>query len=329
IRSRVSSLGRTAGRPRATCCATLRMAALRSRTPIWPVRWIIGTRFAKRTAPSRSSPAPSEGLEPEVDMGTRLLVLLPLLAGLPPHPATLPGNVVDIVAGDFYFRAPDTIPAGLTTLRLRVLQGGHIAVLVKLDSGYTASDLLRARREGHNRPAWVHFIGGPGFPPPGATANTTLVLAPGQYLLMCDVADEHGVRHFEKGMFRPLVVRAVAGAGVVALPHADVVVSERDYAFAFSAPLRAGQRVLRVVNEGAVMHEFRLVHVLPGHTGEESLRWKPQDNTPRPDEDVTAIVGLLPGGEVETTVSLVSGEYVALCVSQISHGMIQIVRVSP
>ena len=262
-------------------------------------------------------------------MRTRLLVLLPLLAGLPPHPATLPGNVVDIVAGDFYFRAPDTIPAGLTTLRLRVLQGGHIAVLLRLDSGYTASDLLRARREGHNRPAWVHFIGGPGFPPPGATANTTLVLAPGQYLLMCDVADEHGVRHFEKGMFRPLVVRAVAGAGVVALPHADVVVSERDYAFAFSAPLRAGQRVLRVVNEGAVMHEFRLVHVLPGHTGEESLRWKPQDNTPRPDEDVTAIVGLLPGGEVETTVSLVSGEYVALCVSQISHGMIQIVRVSP
>src|ERR1051326_789438 len=233
MRSRVFSLGRTASRPRATSSAVLRLAASPSRTPIWLGRWIIGTRFARRIAPSRSSPATSEGLEPEVDMRTRLLLLLPLLAGLPPHPATLPGNVVDIVAGDFYFRAPDTIPAGLTTLRLRVLQGGHIAVLLRLDSGYTASDLLRARREGHNRPAWVHFIGGPGFPPPGATANTTLVLAPGQYLLLCDVADEHGVRHFEKGMFRPLVVRAVAGAGVVALPHADVVVSERDYAFAF------------------------------------------------------------------------------------------------
>src|ERR1043166_4806682 len=128
------------------------MAALPSRTPIWLGRWIIGTRFARRIAPSRSSPATSEGLEPEVDMRTRLLLLLPLLAGLPPPPATPPGNLVDIVRGDFYFRAPDTIPAGLTTLRLRVLQGGHIAVLLRLDSGYTASDLLRARREGHNHP---------------------------------------------------------------------------------------------------------------------------------------------------------------------------------
>src|ERR1051326_7963375 len=164
MRSRVFSLGRTASRPRATSSAVLRLAASPSRTPIWLGRWIIGTRFARRIAPSRSSPATSEGLEPEVDMRTRLLLLLPLLAGLPPHPATLPGNVVDIVAGDFYFRAPDTIPAGLTTLRLRVLQGGHIAVLLRLDSGYTASDLLRARREGHNRPALVALQRRPRLP---------------------------------------------------------------------------------------------------------------------------------------------------------------------
>src|SRR4051812_37425027 len=78
----------------------------------------------------------------------------------------LPGHVVDVVARDFFLQAPDTIDAGLTTLRLRVAQGEHIAVLVRLDSGYTASDLLRARREGHSRPPWMHFIGGPGFPPP-------------------------------------------------------------------------------------------------------------------------------------------------------------------
>ena len=89
-----------------------------------------------------------------------MLAALALLLGssepIPLSPATLPGHVVDVVARDFFLQAPDTIPAGLTTLRLRVMQGEHIAVLVRLDSGHTALDLLRARRQGHPRPAWMH-----------------------------------------------------------------------------------------------------------------------------------------------------------------------------
>ena len=242
--------------------------------------------------------------------------------------AVLPGNVVDIVARDFFFQAPDTIPAGLTTLRLRVDQGGHIAVLVRLDSGHTAADLLRSRREGTARPPWARFLGGPGFPGPGQTANATLTLAPGNYLLMCDVDDRSGMRHFEKGMFHPLVVRPALSSKAASLPRADVVATMRDHRYEFSAPIRPGQRVLRIVNQGSVMHEFRVAHVLPGHTGQESLAWKPGDKAPRPDEDVTAIVGLVPGAELTTTVPFVAGEYVVLCVSQIAHGMIQIVRVA-
>ena len=264
-------------------------------------------------------------------MRTRAMLLLPLtlLAWMPPHPAVLPGHVVDIVAGDFFFRAPDTIPAGLTTLRLRVVRGGHIAVLLRLDSGYTAADLLRSRREGHARPAWVHFLGGPGFPGSGGTANATLLLTPGNYLLMCDVADEHGVHHFERGMFHPLVVRTATPAAAESLPPADAVVTEHDSSFALSGPLHAGQRVLRIVNGGSMMHEFRLVHLLPGHTLQQSLQWTPQSKSPRPDEDVAAIVGLLPGGELETTLQLVPGTYVAFCVAQFAHGMVQVVNVAP
>jgi plastocyanin len=250
-----------------------------------------------------------------------------------PHERTnagaLPGNVVDVVARDFFFQAPDTIPAGLTTLRLRVEQGGHIAVLVRLDSGHTVADLLRARREGHPRPGWAHFIGGPGFPPSGGTANATMTLTPGYYVLICDVRDTSGMRHFEKGMFHALVVRPrAATARSASPPRADVIATMRDYSFDFSAPIHSGERTLRVVNGGSVMHEFRVVHVLPGHTGRESLAWKPGDKTPRPDEDVTAIVGLVPGAELTTTVPFVAGEYVVLCVPQIAHGMIQVVRVA-
>jgi plastocyanin len=274
-------------------------------------------------------------------MRPRVLILLFLAAWRSPlatvqsaQPASapkLPGHVVDVVAGDFFFRAPDTIPAELTTLRLRVLQGGHIALLVRLDSGHTAADLLRSRHEGHPRPAWVHFIGGPGFPSPTGSANATLVLVPGNYVLMCDVADRDGMRHFEKGMFHPIVVRAngMTAPRAVSLPAADAVVTMRDHVFEFSKPIRAGVRVLRVVNQGSVMHEFRVVHVLPGHTGRESIAWKPTDSTPRPDEDVTAIVGLVPGSDLVTTIPFTEGEYVVLCVPQLSHGMIQVLRVSP
>ncbi len=77
------------------------------------------------------------------------------------------------------------------------------------------------------------------------------------------------------------------------------------------------------------MHEFRLVHILPGRTAAEALAWTPDDKTPRPDEDVTAIVGLMPGAEAATTVALRAGEYAAFCVPQIAHHMIQIFRVLP
>jgi hypothetical protein len=261
-----------------------------------------------------------------------VLVALPSLALAATRPPTagLPGHVVDVVARDFFLQAPDTIPAGLTTLRLRVPQGDHIAVLMRLDAGHTAADLLRARQAGRPRPPWAHLVGGPGFPAPGGTANATTVLAPGHYLLLCDVAAPDGVRHFEKGMFRPLVVQAAgaAGASDAALPRADAVVTMRDHVFVLSGPLRAGTRVLRVVNAGTVLHEFRLVRVLPGHTGRESLAWSPGDKAPRPDEDVTALVGIPPSGALATTVTLEPGEYVALCVPQLAHGMIRVLRVS-
>jgi len=53
------------------------------------------------------------------------LSILSLLALAPLRHEThaagvLPGHIVDVVAGDFYLQAPDTIPAGLTTLRIHV-----------------------------------------------------------------------------------------------------------------------------------------------------------------------------------------------------------------
>src|SRR5664279_2935723 len=130
----------------------------------------------------------------------RLLVaafaLLRLAAVTPP---ALPGHVVDVVEGDYYITAPDSIPAGLTTLRLRSVSGGHGVWLVKLPAGKTPADFIAATRE-HDIPPWAEAQAGPGFPATGQTANATYLLGAGNYLLVCFVRGADGVPHSKTGM---------------------------------------------------------------------------------------------------------------------------------
>jgi hypothetical protein len=256
----------------------------------------------------------------------------------------LPGLVVDLVAGDFFFRGPDTIPPGLTTFRLRAIQGGHAAWVVRIPPGHTVAELLDAAAA-HGPPRWATNLGGPGFPPKGGTANATMVLEPGEYALVCYVRAEAPPSaaagaaataqtpgtHVQRGMIRRLVVRATPGHPRTpgALPAPSATVRMVDHEFRVSAPLRAGRQVLRVVNAGRAPHEFKLYRVLPGRTGAESLAWTPESGTPPPDEEVAALATLPPGGALTMTVELGAGEYTLFCVPQLARGMKQIVRVLP
>lgn len=246
----------------------------------------------------------------------------------------LPGNVVDVTAGDYFLRAPDTIPAGLTTFRLRVLQGGHAAWIIRVPAGHRASELV-APSTASGPPKWATNLGGPGFPPEKGTTNAVLVLQPGEYALICYVekpgANGHaGQSHAQLGMMRAFVVRAASNGGATrSLPTADVTVTMVDHAFRLSAPLHEGRQVVRVVNAGHTLHEFKLLHVLPGHTGRESLDWTPRSQTPPPDEDAGTAATLPPGGAITLIFDLQAGEYTVFCVPQMSHGMKRVVRVLP
>jgi len=137
----------------------------------------------------------------------------------------LPGHVVDVVAGDYFFRAPDTIPAGLVTLRMRTLPGagGHIAVLVRLAPGHHVADFIAAERAGKPSP-WAQSLGGPGFPEPGGYANATLLLDAGEYALACFVlgpTPTPKTPHFELGMYHSFFVTAPKKAVTESLPKPD------------------------------------------------------------------------------------------------------------
>src|SRR5436853_7850502 len=89
----------------------------------------------------------------------------------PPAPGP---SVVTITATDYAFGGPDTIPAGLVTLRLvNVGKEPHQAGLVRIDSGKTGTAVEAALESPGPPPAWMVFVGGPDVVPAGDTANAT------------------------------------------------------------------------------------------------------------------------------------------------------------
>ena len=117
-------------------------------------------------------------------------------------------NVVVVKTSDYGFDAPDTVHAGLTTLRLVTNPGQeiHQVGLIRIDSGKTPADLFNAMKNPGPLPAWAKEIAGVNPPAPGQTADATLTLEPGNYLLVCFVPSPDGVPHVAKGMSRPMTV---------------------------------------------------------------------------------------------------------------------------
>ena len=252
--------------------------------------------------------------------------------------AGLPGRVVRVEAGEFFLRAVDTIPAGLTTFELRQVgmverrvraggasldsltfdrgdqtRGFHMLWIVRLDDGRTATDFARALQAGAATP-WARSLGGPGFALPPGTTNATLALEPGAYVLVCHVgsAREDLTRHHARnGMFRALTVVPSRAPGA-SLPAADVVVRvAEDGTLHFSGPVVAGRRVVRVENASARDYEFLVRRVLPGHTAAEALAWRRSGRLARaPFLPVGGLSDVPPrGGTLTTTITLVAGDH--------------------
>lgn len=273
-----------------------------------------------------------------------LLSLLLCTARVAPAQATssptLPGNVVDVKAAEFFFRAPDTIPAGLTTFRL--LQAGfvverlaagalrrdlvadkgdntrgmHMLWVVRLDSGKSIGDLHRAAAAGERMTGWARQMGGPLFILPPATTNATIDLAPGNYALVCYVGSAHEDRsryHLLHGMFRALTVMPSTTRWPP--PAVDVVATiDPTGVVSFSKPLRAGRVVVRVDNQSNDDHELKVRLVPDGMTGAQFLAQPGVQG-----ESAGGLSSIPPKGTVITTLDLRPGEYVIGTHTSIRH----------
>jgi hypothetical protein len=244
-------------------------------------------------------------------------------------------NVVTVTATDYAFAAPDTIPAGLTTLRMvNIGMEPHEAGLARIDNGKTLAEVRRAMLAPGAPPAWAVFVGGPDVVVPGDTANSTQALSPGTYVLLCFFPSPDGKMHLERGMMRQLVVKGPARA--TAEPGADVVVTMKDYGFALSRPLTAGTHAIRVENVGPQLHEVMVLALAPAKSTQDLVAWAARDLTgPAPARPLGGIVGLTRGEHATFILTLAPGRYAFACFvpdasdgkAHVAHGMVQEITV--
>lgn len=252
--------------------------------------------------------------------------------------AATTANVVTIGAGDFNFQAPDTIPAGLTTLKLMNHgQEVHQVVLMRIDSGKTMAD-IQAMMSNPNAPipGWLEFPLGAGGIVPGDSANSTATLGAGHYVLICFLPSPDGTPHAAKGMVRPIEVAASAGAPAPE-PASDLTITMKDYTWDVSAPLTAGRHVIRVENAGPQLHEIQIMQLAPGKSAKDLQSWMMGGmKGPPPAMPVGGYAGLGMGLHGFFTMTFAPGKYVFLCYvpdkadnkPHLMHGMIKEVTVS-
>jgi hypothetical protein len=241
-------------------------------------------------------------------------------------------NVVTIVARDYAYDAPDTIPAGLTTFQLRNTgKEPHETAIVRLDDGKTSQDLLVLARDTTPSPdpAWMHWVGGPGGAfPGGLETNATMVLAPGHYVVACFVPTSKGQPHLLLGMIKDFTV-APSSRPAAAPPASDVSISLVDFDYKFATPLTAGHHTIRITNDGAQSHQMGLLRLAPGQSVKTVLAWFEHPNGPPPIEWTAGISDLSPGAVTYITGDFPPGSYALFCFdsdvhdgkSHIAHGM--------
>jgi len=238
-------------------------------------------------------------------------------------------NVVDVVASEYQFVMPDSLPAGPTLFHLT--NNGdqlHHMTLVRLDQGKTLADFT-ALPPGPP-PAWAVFMGGPNTPMPKGGEDEDIVdLSPGNYAVICVIPDANGTLHMMKGMVKALTVTESTKART--MPTRDLTLTLKDYAFAFSKAPTAGQHAIRVINNGKQIHEAVIFHLQAGKTGEDIAQWVMSGmQGPPPGSPVAGISPEAPGNENTLVLTLTAGEYALLCFMpdsrdgkpHVAHGMV-------
>lgn len=122
-------------------------------------------------------------------------------------------NYIRVIARDYVFDAPQSVPAGIATIQL-INQGAdvhHISVQT-LPAGHTVKDFFDATRNSGQAPAWSRSLAMSATIPTNGEAFMTFRMPPGQYILSCLIPAKDGRSHVAKGMYQIITATGPAAA---------------------------------------------------------------------------------------------------------------------
>ena len=221
---------------------------------------------------------------------------------------------VTVTANDYAFTAPDSIPAGLTEIRL--LNRGkemHHVWLIRLDAGKTMNELFAVMKPDAALPSWARDVGGPNTPGPGGEASAIVRLAAGRYAMICVIPSPDGKAHVMKGMAKEVIVTPATSNVAKANLRISSTMALTDYGFGFSQPLQAGSQMIRVRNDAAQPHEVVILRLQPGKKVADVLAWMEKMEGPPPGAPIGGTTPMAKGEENIITLDLTPGEYGMIC----------------
>ncbi|MEX0361517.1 MAG: hypothetical protein AB3N10_11100 [Allomuricauda sp.] len=211
-------------------------------------------------------------------------------------------KVVEVITENMDFQMADTINSGWNTFRYKNLSPQtHFILVDKYPPGKTAEDAekvigpifdagMKLITEGKTDeametfgqlPEWfseVEFLGGTGLLSPGKTAETTLYLEPGNYILECYVKMGNGIFHTSMGMTKDLVVSEQKSGNQELKANINLSISSTTGIFTKDSIVGGLQTfsvhfVDQMVHENFVGHDINLVKLGEDANMEELENW--------------------------------------------------------
>lgn len=253
-----------------------------------------------------------------------------------------PSAIVDVVSTGMNLQLPAELPSGWTTFRYaNRTDVTHFFVLERMPDGRTVEDskaevvpvfdaamkLIMAGdpaagfAQFANLPAWfgdVAFVGGVGMTRPGLTAETTVNLQPGTYVIECYVKMPDGTFHTSLGMIEGFVVTAEDSGGQEPAASFDVTID--DTGIVIDGAPQPGRRTFAVHFAGQTVQAHGLgydVHIasLDDDTDMAALadwmNWSSPAglSTPAPAEFIGGAQEMPAGETAYVTATLTPGRY--------------------
>jgi hypothetical protein len=230
-----------------------------------------------------------------------------------PSPIAPPELAVD--AADGTITGPDSLAAGWIKLSAKNLKPpANCGFFVRLNDNVTPSAFADAVKAGPTPQvqAMVSFEGNIPLAPP---TEIYLRARPGQHAFVCFVPTVGGPPAAKLKM----VTVTNATDRPAAEPRSEITITERDFVFDFPSEIKAGTRIVRVLNAGLQPHEMLIVKLAAGKTIADliallSAPRVPGQPPPAPPYEIVGGLGpVAAGGAAIITLDLKPGTYHALC----------------